>query len=120
MSRLIGRLNTKWLQGERNQRVQLRTMVKNLEYIARSAMFYLKKSSDQDYAHFLQYAKHWYTEVVPHYGLRRLGVYYAKLDKLSRLGLPPDFAMYTNIGVLSGNKVYPLTPTISFQRAAAL
>lgn len=90
-------------------------MVKNLEYIARSAMFYLKKPSDQDYAHFLQYAKHWYTEVMPHDGLRRLGVFYGKLDKLSRLSLPPDFVMYTRVGVLSDNRVYTLTldPTIA-------
>ncbi|TXH57155.1 MAG: hypothetical protein E6Q97_04805 [Desulfurellales bacterium] len=90
-------------------------MVKNLEYIARSAMFYLKKSSDQDYPHFLQYAKRWYTEVVPHEGLRRLGVHYGKLDKLSRLGLPDDFVMYTRIGVLVGNRVWTLTidPTLA-------
>jgi hypothetical protein len=92
-------------------------MIKNIEYCVRSAMFYLKLSTDRDYAYLQQVAKRYYTEVLPQEGLQRLGVYYGRIDHISRLALPDDYVTYLKVGVLVGNRIWTLSydPTLALK-----
>jgi len=84
-------------------------MKKNVDYIVRSAQFILKKSSDSDYAYFLQCCKRHFAEVLPHEGLQKLGVLVTKIDEMARIAVPDEMIAYTRIGVLNGNRVWPLS-----------
>lgn len=92
-------------------------MIKNIEYVVRSAMFYLKKSTDRDYAYLQQVAKRHYTEILPQDGLQRLGVYYGRIDHISRLAMPDDYVTYLKMGVLIGNRIHTLSldPTLAIK-----